>query len=452
MTTKIQLRDDATECAVLGTIITHRNALEDVRELLSEESFYNFFHRDIYKAILRVSSSGDRPDVITVRNKLTEMGVVFNHSDYLKVADSFTFDLYSYAARLSDLSIRRRFFNIGQYLVSNSYTESEDILDVTTNVVDEISSLFKSSSTTVSTLNESLLNVHKIINENLTGKKPITGTPTGFEKMDAKSGGLQKSDLIIIAGETSMGKTSLAVSIMRNAASFGAKIAMYSMEMKKEQITSRIISMESGVPSNQIMYSRLTESQLQAVDKGICKITDRDIYFDDRSTSNIDTIISSIRYMKLKHGIDGAIIDYLQILNVNMKGVNKEQQMGDVARRLKNLAKELDIWVIALSQLNRDTMNPVPTIARLRDSGQIAEAADVVILIYRPEVNKKSYPSEFSNVDTRGTSMVDIAKGRNIGLLRFICGFNASTTLFYHLDSVPISGSIRSDNDDDNPF
>lgn len=448
----IQLRDEDAEKIVLGTIITERNALEEVRELLSEESFYYPFHRQIYKAVLQVSSSGDRPDIITVKNKIVANGERFDLAEYMKIASNCTFDLYQYAARLHDLTIRRKFWDIGQYLISNSYSEAEDILDVTNSVSDELASLFKSSSTTITTINDGLENVYSMINENLAGNKPLTGTPTGFEKIDVKSGGLQKSDLIIIAGETSQGKTSLAVSIMRNAAYYGAKIAMYSMEMKKEQITARILSMESGVPANQIMYSRLTDSQVQAIDKGIGKVTGKGIYFDDRSTSNIDTIISSIRYMKLKFDIDGAIVDYLQILNVNMKGANKEQQMGDVARRLKNLAKELDIWIIALSQLNRDNLNPVPTLARLRDSGQIAEAADVVILIYRPEVNKKSYPNEFSNVETRGTAMIDIAKGRNIGLLRFICGFDAATTCFYNLDYVPLSGNSSSEVEEDNPF
>ena len=438
MEVNVQLRDEDAEKIVLGTIILQRNAFEEVRELLSEESFYNPFHQEIYKAILQVVSSGNRPDMITVKGKLVANGVKFELVEYMKIASNSTFDLYQYVARLHDLAIRRKFYVIGQYLVSNSYSESEDILDVTNSVSNELASLFKSSSTTVSTINDGLENVYSMINENLSGAKAITGTPTGFEKIDSKSGGLQRSDLIIIAGETSQGKTSLAVSIMRNAADFGAKIAMYSME--------------SGVSANQIMYSRLTDSQLQAVDKGIGKISGKGIYFDDRSTSNIDTIISSIRYMKLKYGIDGAIVDYLQILNVNMKGANKEQQMGDVARRLKNLAKELDIWIIALSQLNRDTMNPVPTLARLRDSGQIAEAADVVILIYRPEVTKKSYPSDFSNVETKGTAMIDIAKGRNIGLLRFICGFNAATTCFYNLDSVPLSGWQHADIEDENPF
>lgn len=452
MEVNVQLRDEDAERVVLGTIITVRNAFEEVRELLSEEAFYNPFHKQIYKAVLQLSSSGERPDMITVKSKLSANGIEFDLVEYMKIASCLTFDLYQHAARLNDLAIRRKFYVIGQYLVSNSYSEAEDILDVANCVSDELASLFKSSSTTITTINDGLESVYNMINDNLSGNKPLTGTPTGFEKIDAKSGGLQKSDLIIIAGETSQGKTSLAVSIMRNAAYNGAKIAMYSMEMKKEQITARILSMESGVPANQIMYSRLTGSQIQAVDRGIGNISGTGIYFDDRSTSNIDTIISSIRYMKLKFGIDGAIIDYLQILNVNMKGANKEQQMGDVARRLKNLAKELDIWIIALSQLNRDTMNPVPTLSRLRDSGQIAEAADVVILIYRPEVNKKPYPNEFSNVDTRGTAMIDIAKGRNIGLLRFICGFNAATTCFYNLDFVPLSGNKVSDAEEDNPF
>ncbi|WP_291585293.1 DnaB-like helicase C-terminal domain-containing protein [Bacteroides sp.] len=454
MEVNVQLRDEDAEKLVLGTIITERNALEEVRELLSEESFYNPFHKQVYKAILQISSSGERPDIITVKNKLVANGVKFELVEYMKIASNCTFDLYQYAARLHDLAIRRKFYTIGQYLISNSYSEAEDILDVTNSVSDELASLFKSTSTTVTTINDGLESVYGMINENLSGNKPLTGTPTGFEKIDSKSGGLQKSDLIIIAGETSQGKTSLAVSMMRNASFSGAKIAMYSMEMKKEQITARILSMESGIPSNQIMYSRLTDSQIQAIDKRIGKLSGKGIYFDDRSTSNIDTIISSIRYMKLKFGIDGAIVDYLQILNVNMKGVNKEQQMGDVARRLKNLAKELDIWIIALSQLNRDTMNPVPTIARLRDSGQIAEAADVVILVYRPEYYDKNrrYPEPFSNASTEGTAMIDIAKGRNIGLLRFICGFDAATTCFFNLDSVPLSGCKTLDMEDDNPF
>ena len=234
MEVNVQLRDEDAEKLVLGTIITERNALEEVRELLSEESFYNPFHQQVYKAILQISSLGERPDIITVKNKLVANGVKFELVEYMKIASNCTFDLYQYAARLHDLAIRRKFYTIGQYLISNSYSEAEDILDVTNTVSDELASFFKSTSTTVTTINDGLESVYGMINENLSGNKPLTGTPTGFEKIDSKSGGLQKSDLIIIAGETSQGKTSLAVSMMRNASFSGAKIAMYSMEMKKE--------------------------------------------------------------------------------------------------------------------------------------------------------------------------------------------------------------------------
>lgn len=435
------LRDEDAEKVVLGTILLERDAIEEVRDKPCEECFYKPLHAEIYKAALQLVSSGERADMITVRAKLTANGIEFDMAEYANIISCHTFDLYQYACRLQDLYVRRLFYKIGQYLVSNSYTESEDIVDVIEKASDDLSSLFKSSVTTISTINDGLKGLYQLINNNLNGGKALTGTPTGFAKLDAKSGGLQKSDLIVIAGETSQGKTSLAVSIMRNAAFSGARIVMYSMEMKKEQIAARIPSMESGVPSNEIMYSRLTDSQIQAVDAGVGKIAGKGIYFDDRSTSNIDAILSSIRYVKLKYDIDGAIVDYLQILNVNMKGANKEQQMGDVARRLKNIAKELDIWIVAISQFNRDKDNLLPSLARLRDSGQIAEAADMVLLVYRPETKNANYPGEFSNASTRNTALIDVAKGRNIGVLKFICGFNPSTTMFYNLDTVPVYGS-----------
>jgi replicative DNA helicase len=205
------------------------------------------------------------------------------------------------------------------------------------------------------------------------------------------------------------------------------------------------------VPSNEILYSKLASGQIQMVDKGVARVIDMPVYFDDRSTSNIETILSSIRMMKIKYNIKGVIVDYLQILNVNMKGSNKEQQMGDVARRLKNIAKDLDIWVIALSQLSRDRQNPAPSLSRLRDSGQIAEAADMVILIYRPEIYGEKYPEEFENKSTRGTAMIDVAKGRNIGLLKFLVGFDAKTTNFYELEDIPIT-QVKNDSPHGLPF
>lgn len=237
-------------------------------------------------------------------------------------------------------------------------------------------------------------------------------------------------ELYVTDGFIMTHNTSLALSMIDQASKQGEAIAMYSMEMTKVQCAARLLSMNSGVPSNQILFSKLDSNYIEQVDRGTGKIQNLPIYFDDNSTSNIDNIIASIRSMKSKFDISGAVIDYLQILNVNTKSLNKEQAMGDVARRLKNLAKELGIWVIALSQLNRDNFNPVPNLNRLRDSGQIAEAADIVMFVYRPETYGKFFPEPFNQYDTKGKAMIDIAKGRNIGLLKFICDFDAKTTHF----------------------
>lgn len=324
-------------------------------------------------------------------------------------------------------------------------------MDVLAKVEEELKSIFCDTSVSVTTLYDSIKGLYDIVNRNLQADKPTTGTPTGFPKIDNK-GGLQPSDLVIVAGSTSQGKTSFATSVILTAIKAGSKVAFYSMEMTRQQLTARLASVESGIPANELLYSRLDNEKISMLDKGIGKLYDdcgKGLFFDDRSTSNIDMIIASIRSMKIKYEINGAVIDYLQILNVNMKGTNKEQQMGEVARRLKNLAKELNIWIIALSQLNRDSQNPEPSTDRLRDSGQIAEAADTVILIYRPEVYGKPYPKPFHECSTKGTAMINISKGRNIGIGRFICGFDSNTAHFYNLENVPLlpDSSAKSSND-----
>ncbi len=433
MENKLTPHNLEAEKVVIGTIMTERNALSEVRDILSPECFYNPFHRSIYETILKIDKRGDRPDLISVTNEMTKSGDVDVYNLSL-ISQCYTFDIYQHAALLHDKEKRRKFIEIGSELISKAYSESDDIVDTLSEIEDKLKSLFQSSKDSIFTIKEAVNEVTKQMSLNASDNRPLTGTPTGFSKIDERSGGLQKSDLIVIAADTSSGKTSLAIALTLEASKNGHGVAFYSMEMKKEQIAARMISIESGVPGNEIMFSRLSAEQFNMVDKGIGKIYDKPIFFDDRSTSNIDVILASIRTMKLKYGISGAVVDYLQILSVNMKGSNTEQQMGEVARRLKNLAKELDIWIIALSQLNRDNINPVPTLARLRASGQIAEAADIVMLIYRPEIYGKYYPEPFQSSPTQGTAMIDIAKGRNIGLAKFLVRFEARTTHFREYD------------------
>ena len=433
--TQVMPQSPEAEKVVLGTLITDSNVLNDVRDILPVDAFYLTKNKDIYQCVLDVADRGERVDIITVLNECQKKKIDVTPFDIAQLQQNYTPIINDHVGILVEKYRRRKLYEIGAILQSNSYSEVNSINEVLSEVKDKLDGIFSSSRESVFTIRDAVQAVYENIDKNLKGGSKLTGSPTGFSLFDKRSGGLQTSDLIIIAADSSQGKTSLAIKLAMNC---GCPVAFYSMEMKKEQIAARMISIESGIPSNEILYSKLLNEQIKVIDKGVSQVIQKPIYFDDRSTSNIDTILSSIRMMKIKYGIKGVIVDYLQILNVNMKGANKEQQMGDVARRLKNIAKELDIWVIALSQLSRDSQNPAPSIARLRDSGQIAEAADMVILIYRPEIYGKKYPDEFSDKSTENTALIDVAKGRNTGLMKFIVGFDSQTTNFYEIDKIPI--------------
>lgn len=436
---KIPPHSIEVERIVLGTLMTERGAFDEVREILTEDCFYEPFHKSIFRTIENIVHRGDRADAITVYNDMKRVGDC-DIVELMDIAGHNTFDVYQHAAILFDKSKRRKFIEIGGFLMSNGFSEAEDIVDILSQANTLLDGLFDGAENHTERIDAVIGKVIEQINENCKSDGAMTGTPIGFHDFDRKAGGLQKSDLVIIAGETSQGKTSVALSMLTNAALYGAKVAVYSLEMKNTQLVARMMSSVSGIPSTSILYKSFDEHQFNQLDCSIGGISKSLVYFDDRGTSNIDTIICSIRSMKKKYDIEGVMIDYLQILNVNMKGSNTEQQMGDVARRLKNLAKELDIWVIALSQLSRDANSPEPSMNRLRASGQIAEAADIVCLVYRPEVYGRRFPEPFTDRETKGAAMLNFTKGRNIGTLKMLCGFDEVTTRFYDL-SIPASSA-----------
>ena len=438
------------EKAVLGTLLLERDAIHKVREILNIECFYDKFHKDVYKAILSLTDKGDRADTITIMAELTKLGVTFKPFDIANLSSNSTFDLTQYSLYLSDLEKSRRMYDIGQYLVTATSKGAEDVSDILQKVTDDLSSVFGDSVNHVKTAADYLEDVYKRVSDNLNGAT-TKGSVTGFKEIDDK-GGFQPTNLIICAAESSQGKTALANAITLAAARSGESIAFYSMEMTGEQLMTRLTAIDSNIPGTLLSNGKLTAEQLKTFDKALPSLQKLKIYFDDRSTSNIETIISSIRSMAMKHNIKGAVIDYLQILNVNKKGnANGEELLADAARRLKNLAKELNIWILALSQLNRDSINPSPSVNRLRGSGQINEAADITMLLYRPEVYQRRYNAPFESTETKGTALIDIAKGRNIGTFKFIAGFDASTTKFYNLDERPILPFTPQQKDDE-PF
>ena len=447
------VQDIPCEKMVLGLILKNGSIYDHVSGVLDDECFRSEKNILIWRAMGEVRKRGELLDSITVTAELAKEGakiVAYDIFDLLENSDAPLVTIDTYVYRLKELSLRRRLWRLGQRLVTAGVAETEDIIDIQQMATEELNGLFEKVEGTF-TLTDALTKLLDIINQNMS-KGHITGTPTGFRKMDEK-GGLQGSDLIIIAGETSQGKSSYALSIVKNVIENNHKVAFFSMEMTKEQLAARLVSMKCGVKANTIMYDgELDEHQLEAIDKATGALPGDNLYFDERSTSSLDTILLSIRTLKLKYDIDGAVVDYLQILNVNSKNSNysREQAMGDAARRLKNLAKELNIWIIALSQLSRNQQDPEPSLARLRDSGQIAEAADVVMLVYRPEYYHRTFPHPFETLtddEVKGKAMIDVAKGRNIGVFKFLVQFNAGTTHFTDIteEPIPVLGPVEED-------
>lgn len=428
--------DIDTERYLIGELLSYSNLVADAMDALTDESFYDPKCREAWRFIVEATNVGESIDLLSISARLMKTnGASITQTDLIEMMGLCisSVNFHSHLQRLHELELRRKLKTIGlqiQALSINELTPIDECLSRSRELIDKATESNKNS---VSTLTDALQSVEKSLDDRMQGKHKI-GSPTGFKALDAK-GGFRGGNLIIVAADTSVGKSSFAMAVARSNVMNGSKVAFYSLEMTKEELTTRLLAMDSGVSLSTLNYGTPSQYDMEKVNASRNRLRGKGLYFDDRSTSNIDNIIASIRRMKIKHGISGAAVDYLQILNVNTKTKQtREQLMGDVARRLKNLAKELGIWILALSQLNRDRDNPEPSLSRLRDSGQIAEAADMVILLYRPELSGRKFPKPFHDKETHNTALIDVAKGRNTGIMKFLCGFIPETTLFYDTD------------------
>ncbi|MDE6716561.1 MAG: DNA helicase [Muribaculaceae bacterium] len=436
------IKDLECEKMVIASIISSYNSMADCESILDEECFYDLHHQEIYRAVRTVYNSGSSISIVSINAELAKMGSMVEPIELTKILYETPIDLYpqTLSLRLRDLSYRRKLWEIGMKLISESGIETFPLEMIHNSAKEGIDSLFENLTCDVITLSDAYREVQEqmLINQDREPGK-IIGSRTGFPWID-NNGGFTGPDLIIIGAETSQGKTSFATSVILNAIKTGEKIAFYSMEMTPKQLASRIASMQSGINSKQILNGSLELNDIYRIDAGMEAFDMNNLFFDGRSTASLDSIMSSIRQLKKKYDIKGACVDYLQLVNVSVpkKVLTREQEVAKVARDLKNLAKELNIWIIAISQLSRgDRGNPIPTMAMLRDSGQIEQAADMIILLYRPQ-NGRSFPSPYENIPTVGRCLVNIAKGRNIGTGEFICGFRPQNTLFFPLSPLEL--------------
>ena len=253
------------------------------------------------------------------------------------------------------------------------------------------------------------------------------GMMTGLHIFDSHYG-LHAGDLVIFAGRTSQGKSTLATTIARNMGLMGIPSAYYSLEMGAKQLTARIMARDTMLSSSRMLYDKMNDGELATFDSKAATMQQLPIYYDDKSKTSFKRLCTSIRAMVRKHAIRITFIDYLQIL-ANGSGDNREQLIGDMARDLKRLAVELNICIVAISQLSRAKDKPEPTLMEMRGSGQIEEACDTAVLVYRPFVYGIERYKD--STLTYGTAQLTIAKGRNIGLAQEIVQFNGDLTYFY---------------------
>ena len=462
METKLLLHDERCEQQVLGVLLSYRDYYNTFTDYCTDEVFSNPTNRYFFNCIKGVISEGNIPDLVSVfeyTQKHPKPGCSEKENSLLagviaeltsSVVSSVTFE--QDCMRLADLLRRRKMYVIGCKLMTAGTSEIGDTDEIKAKTLEELQALDERPTTSVRSIKESLASLNEIVNNNISGTRTI-GYPTGFNFLDEK-GGMQPTDLWIIAAEFSQGKTSLALDFCLNAATAGYGTAFYSTEMMSTQLAARMVAGKSGISSRIIMQQPLEGDTLTKYDKAIGKLEGLPIYFDDTSTLSVERIINSIRSMVRNREVKIAFVDYLQTLQTNERNMKmtEEQFFGLTARKFKNLAKELQICIILISQIARSKDTTEPTLSRIRGSGQISEAADVVLLIYRPEFYNSSYSGVRCKVSTKGTAQIKLAKGRNIGVGDFICGYDAPVTHFYELETVPMIEDSQEEHNSDRPF
>lgn len=421
-------------------------------EILTPECFYDSRNAEIWRAVRKLTEAGESPDSTNMyvhAQKNPELSAEYVMELAIRDTDLLGHEVERGAMRLRELSQRRRMWLLGTKLLRAGTTEYGDDVDVIlTSSRKELEGIENDSNNDEKTMKDGFKEVIRTIGERVrqveAGQDGTKGTPTGFRFLDSK-GGLMPTDLIIIGGATSMGKTSFATSIILSAISSGEHVAMYSLEMSLIQLSARVAAMKTGISSTTILNSgeKLTAQQVVEIDDTADRINAHLLHISDKSTTTLEKILTSIRAMRAKYGIAGAVIDYIKLIGMNgpdYRGMSVAEKLAEASRQFKNIAKELNIWVICLSQLNTlEKADPYPTLDNIYGSREIAAAADYVMLVYRAEYYKKPYPQEsgYSTADTHNTAVINVAKGRNTGTGTFLCEFLPEITLFRDIKGMP---------------
>lgn len=352
-----------------------------------------------------------------------------------------------YIRVLIDLANRRRMLGVLRSSCEQLEDLSIDADDTSAMAIKALTESTAASADAFVSFSEAQQLMMDSINGNANGTS-LVSFPTAFRSLDI-CGGLHPGNLVVIAALSSHGKSALAMTLAMNMLmnSEKAKVCFYSLEMTSRELMARIMARFCGIASNRLMYSKLDNEETTKVDRAVRDTSeyDRRMFFYEMKGTSVESISQNIRHLHAKEGITVAVIDYLQILGLKAaKGQTRETMVATAARDFKNLADKLGIVIILLSQMNRDnSLGRVPSVNRIRDSGEINESADVTLVIYRPEQENDSalkYPGRWENVDIHNTALITVAKDRNGGTggtHEFMAGFNPQLTYFYELQQLP---------------
>lgn len=412
------------EEAVLGAIMSEKDAIMEIADIIHAEMFYVEANRMIFQECAKLSLEGSPIDLLTVTAALRASGnlekvggVLYLTQIVDRVVSSSNIE---YHARIvAQKYIQRELIKQSSKIIDSCYTENEDVFDIMSSADFHRDELLGQISTRKEQQNFEVMNelLREITISLENGEKDVSGVPSGIKALDKVVGGWQNSDLIILAARPAMGKTSFALTMAINAALGGFPVAVFSLEMSSKQLAAKELSIISQVPFWKIRKRKLDDHELQRIHSNVGGSAQVPIHWDDTPGISITELCAKAKRMKRKHGIKMIVIDYLQLITTgkSVKG-SREQEVGFISRTLKGLAKELDIPVIALSQLSRAVESrPAnqkrPLLSDLRESGSIEQDADIVTFLYRPEYYGITETEDGGS--TNGLAELIIAKHRN---------------------------------------
>ena len=384
-----------SEQSILGSILLDKEAIITVTETIQPEDFYKEAHKIIYECMVKLNNKNEPIDLITLTEELRKQGHLedvggISYITSLSTIVPTTSNVKYYSDIVKEKSVLRKLIKVSNDILNLGYdnsTKVEDLLEKAEKQIFDISQ--EKSSEDFQSINSVLMDTYDMIERLYTNKEEITGITSGFEDLNKKINGLQRTDLILIAARPAMGKTAFSLNLVQNAALKGnASVAVFSLEMSKEQLVQRMLSAQSHVELKKIKNGNLDENDWPRIIDAMSVLSNANIYIDDTPGIKISELRSKCRKLKIEKGLDLILIDYLQLMEGDNKNESRQQEISKISRSLKIIAKELNCPVVALSQLSRapeQRSDHRPMLSDLRESGAIEQDADIVMFLYRDE-------------------------------------------------------------------